>query len=217
MDWTYWQNIANDQENARNNALRDEETDAENKAQLKQQQLTDATTQINNSFDQFDGNFYKNYGQQLMSFWQPDLDRQYGDAQRSVNYNFADTQPGGGSAPAEAMGRLKQAYDSAELSAQDNATSQSNQLHSSIEGQRSNLLSEANSSTDPGGVASSTAGQISSIPTQAPYSPLGDVFSNLTSQYATATQAAKNGGIGWGFLTPKPSDPSSRGSEQIIN
>jgi len=65
-----------------------------------------------------------------MNYWRPDIDRQYGDAQRQLNYTFAEAQPGGGSAPAEGFGRLKEAHDKALPAAGDNATAQSRRLSS---------------------------------------------------------------------------------------
>src|SRR5689334_11858413 len=118
-DWTYFANLANDEENARNNDLRNREADAETRVKVGRQRIND---EYGNAFT-------------------PDIHRQYSDAQRTLNYGFADTQPGGGSVPAEAMGRLSEAYGKALLSAQDNATGQANQLRQSNEGQRGSFSS----------------------------------------------------------------------------
>jgi hypothetical protein len=46
-------------------------------------------------------------------------------------------------------------------------------------------------------------------------SPLGDIFSNVTGQFANAMRARNNGGPGWGFGTS--GSKSSRGSEEVFN
>lgn len=218
MDFTYWQNLANTQQTQRNNDLRDQETAAEQAANTKQGYITDETNNINNEFDStFTPDFYNQYSKSLMDYWQPDIAQQYGDAQKTLNYQFADQQPGGGSAPAYALGRLKQADDTAELTANDNATAQAKQLQGSVEAQRSGLLGELNSSTNPQGVGATVAPAIGSIPTAPVYSPIGDIFSNLTGQFATSLQAQKAGYPGYGFGTSTSNAATGNGSQQIFN
>jgi hypothetical protein len=210
-DWTYWANIAHDEENARNNALRDRESEAE-------QRLTQGRARVNTNFDaNFTPDFYNQYAKALMDYWQPDMDRQYGDAQRSLNYTFAEGQPGGGSAPAEAFGRLKEAYDRSLLTAQDNSKAQANQLRGTNEGQRSALLAQLDQGTDPSSVVATSNNVIGNIPRPPTYSPIGDLFSNLTQQFATAQQAYRNNYPGWGFgVSPTaPSYPSGGNNKSM--
>jgi hypothetical protein len=212
-DYTYWMNIAHDEENARNNALRDREAEAE-------QRLKEGRAKVNTNFDtNFTPDFYNQYAKTLMDYWQPDIDRQYGDAQRSLNYTFAEGQPGGGSAPAEAFGRLKEANDRAVLSAQDNSKAQANQLRGTNESQRSALLAQLDQGTDPSSVVAASTNAIGAIPKSPTYSPIGDLFSNLTGQFAVAQQAAKGGYPGWGFTVGPSygSGNSGSGSQKVYN
>ena len=201
--------------------MQDSEQAAEDLLNTRQKNLVSNTDEINNAFDtQFgDGSVYNQYAKDLMGYWQPDIDQQYSDANRQLNYTFADAQPGGGSAPSEAFGRLKQAYDKANLTATDNAQTQANQLKTNVEGQRSALLAGVSGDTDPGATVANVTNTIGSIPLAPTYSPIGDIFSNLTGQYAVAAQAARNGQAGFGVLTPfgSQSNPGSRGSEDVFN
>jgi hypothetical protein len=218
MDWTYWQNIANDQQTQRNNNLRDQETAAEQAANTRQGYITDETNNINNQFDStFTPDFYNNYAKSLTDYWRPDIDQQYGDAQKQINYDFATTQPGGGSAGAYALGRLKQADDNAVLTANDNAQSQAKQLQGSVEARRSSLLGELNSSTDPNAVGATVAPSIGSIPVTPAYSPVGDIFSNITGQFAVAQQARNQNLPGWGFGANPGNAAGGNGSMQEFN
>src|SRR5262249_36714834 len=71
-DWTYYANIARDEENRRNNELRAREAEAEALLQRKQQYLTNIHSSINQSFDNnFTDGFYQNYVNQLMDCWRP--------------------------------------------------------------------------------------------------------------------------------------------------
>lgn len=220
-DPAYWSAQAKYQEDKRNSDLEDQEQQAEDLANTRQANLVSNTDAINNGFDtQFgDGSVYNQYAKDLMGYWQPDIDQQYSDASRQLNYTFADAQPGGGSAPAEAFGRLKQAYDKANLTATDNAQTQANQLKTNVEGQRSALLAGVSGDTAPGATVANVTNTIGSIPLAPTYSPIGDIFSNLTGQYAVAAQAARNGQPGFGVLTPfgSSSDTSGAGSQKIIS
>jgi hypothetical protein len=203
--------------NKRNAQQEADEAAAEALLNQKQANLTTNTNNINNSFDStFTPDFYSNYAKQLMSYWQPDLDQQHTDAQHQLNYTFADAQPGGGSAASDAFGRLQKAYDTAELQANDNSQSQANQLRSNVEGQRSALLSSVSGDTDPGAAVAQTQRTIGSIPLAPAYSPLGDVFSNLTGQFATAVQAARGSSV-FGIPTTRQTSASGTGSEDVFN
>lgn len=204
----------------RNQGLKDAEQQQEDLLAKKQANLTTNTNNINSSFDgTFTPDFYGNYAKQLMNYWQPDLDQQHTDAQHKLNYTFADAQPGGGSAASDAFGRLQKAYDTAELTANDNATAQSNQLRSNVEGQRSALLSSVSGDTDPGAATQQTARAIGNIPLAPAYSPLGDVFSSLTGQFANAVQAARGGSVygipTGGYTSTGLTNPA--GSQKVFN
>ncbi|MGZ3305964.1 MAG: hypothetical protein ACXU8U_08900 [Asticcacaulis sp.] len=206
----------------RNNQAKQDEQAQEDLLAKKQQNLHTNTDAINASFDQYFGtdqntgkNFYDQYANQLMDYWQPELDQQHSDAQHQLNYTFADSQPGGGSAPAQAFGRLQQAYDTAELQANDNAKSQANQLKTNIEGQRAALLSSVNGDTDPGTAAATTARSIGSIPVSPAYSQLGDIFSGVTGQIANAVTAARGGSV-YGIPVGSSSSASNPGSSLRI-
>jgi hypothetical protein len=90
----------------------------------------------------------------------------------------------------------------ANLTATGNAQAQANQLKTNVEGQRSALLAGVSGDTDPGAAVNQTTNTINSIPLTPTHSPIGDIFSNLTGQYAVAALAARNGQPGFGVLTP---------------
>lgn len=219
-DPAYWSAQNQYAENKRNAQQTADEQAQEALLQKKQANLTANQGAINSSFDgTFTPDFYGNYAKQLMSYWQPDLNQQHTDAQHKLNYTFADAQPGGGSAAADAFGRLQKAYDTAELTANDNATAQSNQLRSNVEGQRSALLSSVSGDTDPGAAVATTNRTIGNIPLAPAYSPLGDVFSSLTGQFANAVQAARGGSVygipTGGYTSTGLTNPA--GSQHIFN
>lgn len=202
-DWSYYANIARDIETQRNNDLRNREAEAEAR-------LTGGTKRVNDAYDTaFTPAFYDDYRKKLLDYWNPELARQYSDANRTLNFGFADTQPGGGSAPAEAFGRLAEARDKATLQANDNATGQATQLKQQNEAQRSQQLALLQSGMDPNTVVQQAQTQVQGVPRQPAYSPLGDIFANVTGQFAVANQAAKAGYPGWGFsVGASPSSPT---------
>lgn len=211
-DPAYWSARAKWQEDERNKQLKDRADEAEGR-------LTAGRAQINTDFDNaFTPDFYKGYADDLMAHWRPDIDRQYKDAQDDLNFTFARTQPGGGTASADAFGRLKEGYDKSLLQATDNATSQSDQLRASNEGQRNALLNQLASGADPSIVVQQAQGTIGSVPRVPTYSPIGDLFSNITSQFATAQDAYASDFPGWGFgVRPRGGASGRRSPETIVN
>jgi len=214
-DWSYYANIANDEETRRNNDLNDRANEAQDRLRV-------GTQRINDEWDgAFTPDFYNNYAKQLTDYWRPDIDRQYGDATRQLNYGFANTQPGGGSVSAEGFGRLKEAYDRALLTSQDNGKSAADQLRQNNEGQRGALLNQLAQGADPSMVVQQGIGQLNAIPrtpNPSTYSPVGDIFGNLTSQFAVAQDAYNSGAPGWGFsIRPTGNSPLGRSSTTIVN
>lgn len=209
-DWTYYYNIQRDQENARNAELRAREAETEDR-------LRRGREAVNSQFDSvFTKDFYKGYADDIMAHWRPEADRQYSDAQRSLNYTFANQQPGGGSVSNEAFGRLKEAYDKSLLSLSDQATGQAVDFRKSNEAQRTGLLQQLNSGADPSMVVDSTQQTISNIPRTAQYSPLADMFSGIAGQFKVAQDNYYAGNPGWGFGV-RGNSPFRTGSNEIVN
>lgn len=169
-DWTYYANIARDEETRRNNDLRDRAAEAE-------QRLKAGRQRVNDEFDgAFTPGFYQGYANDIMAHWRPEIDQQYRDAQKEATFNFARTQPGGGSASAGAFGRLKEAYDKSLLAAGDNARRQAAELRKSNEGQHGALLIQLAAGADPGTVVPQVEGAINNVTRTPTYSPIGDLL-----------------------------------------
>lgn len=154
---------------------------------------------IDTTFSKFNPGYYDDYSKKLMDFWRPDIDRQFADANDKLTFTFANSNPGGSSASSRAFGRLKEERDRKLQEAGDNATAEANKLRQSVEQQRGVVVSQLNATADPYAATRSAQAQVESLSAPPAYSPLGDLFTNLTDQFATAQVAARSGAPGWGF------------------
>jgi len=155
--------------------------------------------QLNEQFSKFDDSYYDDYSRKLTNYWKPDVNRQFKDANDKLAFTFASSNPGGSSSSARAFGRLREDRDRRLLEATDNATTQANDLRKNVEGQRGNLVAQLNATADPAAAANAARNSIEGLSQPPAYEPLGDLFSNLTEQFATAQNARSAGSPGWGF------------------
>jgi hypothetical protein len=155
--------------------------------------------QLNDQFSKFDDSYYNDYAGKLVNYWKPDIGRQFKDANDKLAFTFASSNPGGSSSSARAFARLREDRDRRLLEATDNATTQSNDLRKNVEGQRASLVAQLNATADPAAAANAAQNSIAGLSQPPAYEPLGDLFSNLTEQFAISQQAARSGYPGWGF------------------
>lgn len=165
----------------------------------RQNRVNQGMTNIDNAFAKFDQPYFDTYSKKLVNYWLPDIDRQFDDANNKLAFAFGSTNPGGSSASAKAFADLKVDKDRRIQEAYDNSVGEANKLRQNIDNQRGAVTSQLNATSDfysAGDAAVRAADTLSSEPV---FSPLGDLFTNITDQYATAQQAARTGAPGWGF------------------
>ena len=144
----------------------------------------------------FDDAFYNNYKQKVLDYYQPDEQRQYGEAQRDLTYNLARAGTLQSSTAGDKQGDL--AYNDALQKANivANANAQTGQLQSQIQSNKQDLINQLYATDDPTLTAnlaesSAKASQLQN-PTLTPAASLftpaltavGSTVSTLTSPYA---------------------------------
>lgn len=154
---------------------------------------------VDQQFSQFTDDYYNDYAKKLVDYWRPDINQQAKDANAKLAYTFAGSTPGGSSMQDDALKRLQETRNKSLVEASDNATSKSNELRQNVEGQRSAVISQLNATADPSSAATTAASNAAALSQGPVYSPVGDLFSNLTSQFAVSQRAADAGKPGWGF------------------
>lgn len=162
---------------------------ARNDEQQRQAKIREGTTKVNSIFDsQFTPGYYDKQRDSYINYANPQLEDQYGNAQKELT--FALTRSGllDSSARADKEGELQQLYDLNKQKVADDALAYSTKAKTSVEDARSNLISTLNATGDAEGAASSALARAGALSQPAAYSPLTQLFTDFTA--GLGTQAA---------------------------
>lgn len=172
---------------------------------IRQANIRAGTNQINQTFDgQFTDGFYDKQRQNYLTFQLPQLDDQYGNAQRTLTYALARDGNLNSSTRGFQQGQLQKTYDTARTNVADQAQSYANTARSNVEQARSNLIATLNATGDATQAANSASSQATILAQPAAYSPLADVFAAGSSAAAQQALLERNrvlGGAGGTYNT----------------
>ncbi|GJE43775.1 hypothetical protein [Methylobacterium soli] len=156
---------------------------------IRQQGIRDGTQRVNDTFGQFDDAFYDKQKQNFLSFSLPQLEDQYGKAQKELTFSLTRSGNLDSSARGYQEGELQKLYDTNRTSLADQAQTYANQARSNVEDARSSLITTLNATGDATGAVNSANSRAAALSQPTGYSPIGDLFGALTS--GLAAQAAQ--------------------------
>jgi len=136
----------------------------------------------------FNPDFFSGRKQSFLDYANPQLDDQYGDAQRELTFALDRAGLLDSSARATKAAELQKKYDLNKQQIADQALSYETQAKSAVEDARSNLIATLNATGDAQGAANSAITRASVLSQPAAYSPLSQLFADFTS--TLGTQAA---------------------------
>ncbi|MCJ2040282.1 hypothetical protein MKK55_15220 [Methylobacterium sp. J-059] len=155
---------------------------------VRQQTVRDGTQQINNTFGQFDDAFFDKQRQNYLNFALPQLDDQYGKAQRDLTFSLARDGNLNSSAQAYQNGQLQKAYDTNRTTIADQGQTYANQARGNVEDARANLITTLNATGDASGAANSALARSAALSQPVGYSAIGDAFGAITGGLASQAQ-----------------------------
>lgn len=159
---------------------------------------------VNNLFDtQFSDNFFTGRRDAALNFWQPQLDSQYADAQKQLEYALARQGGGESSAAAQQRGDLEKQYATNRQAIADKALGYETSARNNIEAARAGILAALNQTGDSTGAINSARSQIAALGQPDSYPALGDLFSTATSNL-NQQLALENAYKASNGLTPNP-------------
>ena len=173
----------------------------------------------------FGPDFYQNYTNQILNYYQPDETRQYQEAQRDLTYNLARAGTLDSSYAADAQGNL--AYNDAIQKANivANANQQTGALQSQIASNKQSMINELYSTQDPTLTASMAADSAAASRLQNPnLTPAAALFTPALTAAGSAVSNYLNpavpyaGAIGAPIAQQQPNvAPANQGSGQLMN
>jgi hypothetical protein len=136
----------------------------------------------------FGGDFFANRRKAYMDYATPQLQKQYGDAQRQLTYALDRGGNLDSSAAAVQTGDLTSLYGTNKQAVADKAVGYENEARTAVEDARSDLVKTLNVTGDAEGAARGAINRASALSRPDPYSPLSQLFADFTA--TLGTQAA---------------------------
>ncbi|MGU3358881.1 hypothetical protein ACLBWX_00965 [Methylobacterium sp. M6A4_1b] len=154
----------------------------------RQATIRQGTQAVNDTFSQFDQPFFDKQRDSYTGFALPQLDDQYGKAQKTLTYALARDGNLNSSAQAVQNAELQKTYDTQRLAIADQGQNFANQARSSVEDARGNLISTLNATGDATQAAQSAAARAGALSAPQGYSALGDAFGAVLNGFAVNAQ-----------------------------
>ncbi|KQP60093.1 hypothetical protein ASF41_10470 [Methylobacterium sp. Leaf111] len=157
----------------------------------RQATVRQGTQAVNDTFSQFNDPYFEKQRTNYLNFALPQLDDQYGKAQKTLTYALARDGNLNSSAQAYQNAELQKTYDTQRLSIADQGQNFANQARSSVEDARGNLISTLNATGDATQAAQSAAARAGALSAPQGYSPIGDAFGAILNGVAVSAQNSR--------------------------
>jgi hypothetical protein len=162
----------------------------------RQATVRQGTQAVNDTFSQFNDPYFEKQRTNYLNFALPQLDDQYGKAQKTLTYALARDGNLNSSAQAYQNGELQKTYDTQRLSIADQGQNFANQARSSVEDARGNLISTLNATGDATQAAQSAAARAGALSAPQGYSPIGDAFGAILNGIGVQAGAERAASLG---------------------
>lgn len=167
----------------------------------RQATIRQGTEAVNGTFKQFDDPYFQKQRDNYTAFALPQLEDQYGKAQKDLTYALARDGNLNSSAQAAKLGELQKAYETQRTSIADQGQTYANQARTSVEDARANLLATLNATGDATGAANSAVARSAALAAPQGYSPIGDAFGAITGALAQQASLERSAALG-GAIKP---------------
>ena len=169
------------------------------------------------AFNFLDGGFFNQRAQDYQGYAIPQLDRQFGEEQRSLAYKLADAGLTRSSAAAKTIGDLEREYTTNRQQIVDQASDYARQARGDVEGARSNLIGMAQATGDSSAVGNAAVNQSAQIASAPAFSPLGQLFANVGSTIYDARQRQLSDAVRGAGGAKLFATGSNTGSGRVVN
>jgi len=159
----------------------------------RQARIRVGNSSINDTFGQFDDDFYKGRSDAYTTYAQPQITQQYEDAFEKLRKTLASSNLSQSSMAARRRGRLEQ--ELGDITRKMNLTGQeyANKARSDIESARSGLQSQNMNMADPSLASANAlnrAQQLNEVPV---FDPITNLFASVTEGLATQADLERRG------------------------
>ena len=160
----------------------DEAKRARRDEQQRQARIREGTSRVNGIFGKnFSPDFFANRRGAFLNWATPQLDQQYGDAQKELTFSLDRSGLLDSTVRGDKVSQLQRLYDTQKQGIADKAVAEETGARNAVEDARGNLISTLNATGDAEGAASSALNRASALTQPAAYSPLSQMFGDFTA------------------------------------
>lgn len=182
--------------------------------EARQGRIREGNATIDAQFAGFDDNFFNNYRDTQLRFQQPQLDRQFGDAQDELTFALARAGTLNSSMAGDRQARLQTEYDTQRASLLAGAEGAAADLRGQINNEKSSLVSLLNATGDSQRASNEALSRSQQLFRRQPtVSNLPDLFAGVTSGIG-----AYQGGVNQrqAYDTYFGARPASGGNSRVV-
>lgn len=187
---------------------------ADQAAATRASNISTGEGQINDLFSQYNDPYYQGLTQNYDNYYQPQLDKQYSDAQQQQLYSLANNGNLDSSAAQKASSDLAKEYAQNEQSVLSGGEDYANTAKQSVQNVRSNLTNQLLSTGDNSGINSAALNQIQVQNVQS-LAPLANLFTNAVNSVSTANNSGALGSL-FGVGTNTTSGGNTGSSGKVV-
>lgn len=190
---------------------------ARSEEEARQTRIREGSAKISETFSEFNDDFFKKRQTDYQTAMQPDVDRQFKEAQGNIMYGLARTGNLGSSERSRQLGVVGRERDAAALKVADKGLEYANQARAQVEQSRTDLLNQLNATSDAQLASNQAMNRMNVLRASPAFEGLGSLF-ETSSGIAKNVRQAENynpGSPGWSGLNPF--NPSKGAGSQSIH
>jgi hypothetical protein len=178
------------QQQLRDEGNKDPSFGVETREDVRQRDVGVGRENIDKAFTQFNPDFFNNFRNTRLSFYNPEIDRQFGDAKGKLVAALAGRGTLESSVGNRTISDVTRQRDEAKTNVANESQDAANQLKGQVENSKSDLYSLNEISADPQSVNARALGSASAIVAPQTFSPLGDIFASALQPFTNYQNAS---------------------------
>lgn len=187
---------------------------AREEEEARKARIRAGTAKIDKTFGQFDDGFFDGYRDNYLGFYEPEVDRQFGDAQKQLTYGLARAGTINSSMAGEKQADLMTALGLQKAGVLSQANDATSKLRGNINTEKSSLVSLLNATGDSDRAANEALARSQQLyQAQPSYNMLGDLFGGVASGVGNYYSGVQNRKI---YDTYFGGNSASGGSARVI-
>jgi hypothetical protein len=151
--------------------------EARAREEARQERIRQGTGRVDETFSQFNDDFFRGIRDNYMDFYQPQADEQFRRAGDQLSFGLARAGTSNSSIAARNQADLTTRYNDTLASLLSQATGEADRQRSRVQGEKSSLVSLLNATGDADRISNEALARTQQLYQERPaYNPIGDIF-----------------------------------------